>query len=187
TFVAIILGTALGTAMFVVWYKHLEIIGLCLITVAVAGTGASLRVPSVPPSGARHAFRLNPWGEICRGLKRLAHEGKLGLTVLGIAFFWLLAALMQMAVLLFGKEVMGLDDLRVGLLGTFLALGIGAGSLTAGRLSGQKVELGLVPLGALGMGTSTLLLSLCVVVCPHGYHARGARLRRRLVHRPLAS
>jgi len=61
---------------------------------------------------------------------------------------------------LFGKEVMGLDDLRVGLLGTFLALGIGAGSLTAGRLSGQKVELGLIPLGALGMGTSTLLLSV---------------------------
>jgi acyl-[acyl-carrier-protein]-phospholipid O-acyltransferase/long-chain-fatty-acid--[acyl-carrier-protein] ligase len=67
---------------------------------------------------------------------------------------------MQMAVLLFGKEVMGLDDLRVGLLGTSLALGIGAGSLTAGRLSGQKMELGLVPLGALGMGASTLLLSL---------------------------
>src|SRR5215471_12368517 len=52
TFVAIILGTALGTAMFVVWYKQLEIIGLCLIAVAVAGTGASLRIPSVPPSGA---------------------------------------------------------------------------------------------------------------------------------------
>ena len=160
TFVAIILGTAFGTAMFVVWYKQLEIIGLCLITVAVIGTGVSLRVPSVPPSGVRQVFRLNPWGEICRGLRRLAHESRLGLTVLGIAFFWLLAALMQMAVLLFGKEVMGLDDLRVGLLGTFLALGIGAGSLTAGRLSGQKVELGLVPLGAFGMGTSTLLLSI---------------------------
>jgi predicted MFS family arabinose efflux permease len=160
TFVAIILGTALGTAMFVVWYKQLEIIGLCLITVAVVGTGASLRVPSVPPSGARQVFRLNPWGEICRGLRRLGRESRLGLTVLGIAFFWLFAALMQMAILLFGKEVMGLDDLRVGLLGTFLALGIGAGSLTAGRLSDQKVELGLVPLGACGMGTSTLLLSI---------------------------
>jgi len=160
TFVAIILGTGLGTAMFVVWYKHLEIIGLCLIAVAVAGTVASLRVPAVPSSGARQAFCFNPWGEICRGLRRLAHESRLGLTVLGITFFWLLAALMQMAVLLFGKEIMGLDDLRVGLLGTFLALGIGAGSLTVGRLSSQKVELGLVPLGALGMGTSTLLLSI---------------------------
>jgi len=160
TFVAIILGTAFGTAMFVVWYKQLEIIGLCLITVAVIGTGVSLRVPPVPPSGVRQVFRLNPWGEIYRGLRRLARESRLGLTVLGIAFFWLLAALMQMAILLFGKEVMGLDDLRVGLLGTFLALGIGAGSLTAGRLSGQKVELGLVPLGAFGMGTSILLLSI---------------------------
>jgi acyl-[acyl-carrier-protein]-phospholipid O-acyltransferase/long-chain-fatty-acid--[acyl-carrier-protein] ligase len=54
----------------------------------------------------------------------------------------------------------GLDDLRVGLLGTSLALGIGAGSLTAGHLSGQKVELGLIPLGALGMGASTMLLSV---------------------------
>jgi acyl-[acyl-carrier-protein]-phospholipid O-acyltransferase/long-chain-fatty-acid--[acyl-carrier-protein] ligase len=160
TFVAIILGTAVGTAMFVVWHEQLAIIGLCLIAVAVAGTAASFGVPSVPPSGARQAFRLNPWGEICRGLRRLAHERALGLTVLGIALFWLLAALMQMAVLLFGKEVMGLDDLRVGLLGTFLALGIGAGSLTAGRLAGQRVELGLVPLGALGMGISTLLLSV---------------------------
>jgi acyl-[acyl-carrier-protein]-phospholipid O-acyltransferase/long-chain-fatty-acid--[acyl-carrier-protein] ligase len=160
TFVAIILGTAFGTAMFVVWHTQLEIIGLCLIVVAVIGTGVSLKVPSVPPSGVRQVFRLNPWGEICRGLRRLAHESRLGLTVLGITFFWLLAALMQMAVLLFGKEVMGLDDLRVGLLGTFLALGIGAGSLTAGRLSGQKVELGLIPLGAFGMGTSILLLSI---------------------------
>jgi acyl-[acyl-carrier-protein]-phospholipid O-acyltransferase / long-chain-fatty-acid--[acyl-carrier-protein] ligase len=160
TFVAIILGTGLGTAMFVVWSQHLETIGLCLIALALAGAVASLRLPSVPPSGARHAFRLNPWGEISRGLRRLAHERRLGLTVLGITFFWLLAALMQMAILLFGKEIMGLDDLRVGLLGTFLALGIGAGSLTVGRLSGQKVELGLVPLGALGMGTSTLLLSV---------------------------
>ena len=66
TFVAIILGTALGTAMFVVWYKQLEIIGLCLIAV-VAGTGASLRVPSVPPSGARQAFRLNPGARSAAG------------------------------------------------------------------------------------------------------------------------
>ena len=188
TFVAIILGTALGTAMFVVWYKQLEIIGLCLIAVAVAGTGASLRVPSVPPSGARQAFRLNPWGEICRGLRRLARESRLGLTVLGIAFFWLLAALMQMAVLLFGKEVMDLDDLRVGLLGTFLALGIGAGSLTAGRLSGQKVGTGARTARGTRHGHQyAAAIGLCVVVCPDGYRAGGARLRQRLVHRPLAS
>src|SRR5215470_7648733 len=65
TFVAIILGTALGTAMFVVWHEQLASIGLCLIAVALAGTAASLKVPYVPPSGARPAFRLNPWGEIC--------------------------------------------------------------------------------------------------------------------------
>jgi len=160
TFVAIILGTGLGSTLFAAWHERLELIGLLLIVLAVAGTAASLKVPYVPPAGARHALRLNPWAEISHGLQRLYSARVLWLTVLGITCFWLLAALLQMAVLLFGKEVMGLDDLRVGLLGTFLAFGVGAGSLTAGRLASHKLELGLVPLGALGMGASTLLLSV---------------------------
>ncbi|MGH7829491.1 MAG: AMP-binding protein, partial [Candidatus Binatia bacterium] len=57
---------------------------------------------------------------------------------------------------------MAIDDLKIGLLVTFLALGIGFGSLAAGRLSGDKVELGLVPLGSIGMGAFLLLLSRSV-------------------------
>ena len=67
-----------------------------------------------------------------------------------------------MALILLGKKVLGLDDVRVGLLQTFMALGIGVGSLAAGRLSGDKVELGLVPLGALGIGLSALFLVLAM-------------------------
>lgn len=160
TFVAIILGTALGSALWVCWQGQLGNVGLLLIAVAVAGTAAGLKVPYVPPPEGRPALRLHPWGEIGHGLRRLYSDRSLWLPVLGIMCFWLLAALLQMAVLLFGKEVMGLDDLRVGLLGTFLALGVGAGSLAAGRLSGHRVELGLVPLGALGRGLRTLLLSV---------------------------
>ncbi len=82
------------------------------------------------------------------------------LTAIGSAYFWFLGALLQMDLILFGKNILGADDVRVGLLQTFLAVGIGVGSLAAGRLSGRKVELGLVPLGALGIGVSALLLAL---------------------------
>ena len=82
----------------------------------------------------------------------------LGLTVLGISYFWFLGALLQMLLLLYGQETMNLDEVRTGILATFLAGGIGLGSLIAGRLSGDKVELGLVPLGSIGMGLFSLIL-----------------------------
>src|ERR1044072_7704123 len=61
--------------------------------------------------------------------------------------------------ILFGTQVMSLSDTWVGVLTTFAAIGIGAGSLAAGRLSGDKVELGLAPIGAIGMGVFALVLA----------------------------
>ena len=159
TFLAIILGTALGSVLLATWQDRLELIGLLLLAVAVAGAVASLRIPPAPPSGSRKTFQLNPWAEITQGLKRLYGERPLWLSVLGIAYFWFLGALLQMALILLGKEVLGADELQVGLLQTFLAIGIGVGSVAAGRLSGDKVELGLVPLGAFGMGIFALCLA----------------------------
>lgn len=158
-FLAIILGTSLGGVMFAAWKDHLGLIGLLLTVLALAGTAAALTLPHVPASGATKVFRLNPWAEIASGLTRLWRDRALWLTVIGIAYFWFLGALVQLDIILFGKEVMGLDDRRIGFLGTFLAAGIGLGSVLAGRLSGQKVELGLVPLGSIGMGVCSLLLA----------------------------
>jgi len=162
TFLAIILGTSLGGMMIALWKDHPGRIGLILMAIAVIGTLISLRIPRVPPSGARKPLRLNPWAEIGIGIRRLYHDKILWLTVLGISYFWFLGALLQMDILLLGKEIMGLDDLWIGLLLTFLALGIGVGSIIAGRLSGDKVELGLVPLGAIAMGIFALWLSFSV-------------------------
>ncbi len=159
TFLAIILGTSIGSVMFVAWKDQLGWIGLVLTVIAMAGTLISLGISRVPPSGSRKRFRLNPWAEIGKGLKRLYQERTLWLTVLGIAYFWFLGALLQMDIILLGKEVMGLEDIWIGILGTFLAGGIGVGSLAAGRLSGDKVELGLVPLGSIGIGGFSVLLA----------------------------
>src|SRR5207247_11392496 len=55
--------------------------------------------------------------------------------------------------------LMSLSDRWVGILTTFAAIGIGVGSMAAGRLSGNKVELGLAPIGSIGMGVFAILLS----------------------------
>ncbi|MBI2062034.1 MAG: MFS transporter, partial [Nitrospirae bacterium] len=159
TFLAIILGTSLGGLIFASWRDRPELIGVLLLAISLAGALASLRITKVAGSGVIKPFRLNPWAEIGQGIGRLYGDRSLWLTVIGISYFWFLGALLQMDIILFGKEVMGLDDLRIGFLLTFLAAGIGLGSLLAGRLSGDKVELGLVPLGSIGMGIFSLLLS----------------------------
>lgn len=159
TFLAIILGTSIGSILFSAWKDHLAWIGLLLFGIALAGTFPTFRITRVPDTRIKKKLKLNPWGEVAEGVRRLYQEKNLWLTVIGISYFWFLGGLLQMDLLLLGKEVMQLNDFWVGILGTFLAIGIGFGSLAAGRLSGDKVELGLVPLGSIGMGLSSLLLS----------------------------
>jgi len=159
TFLAIILGTSIGSLVFAMWKDRLAWIALTLIGIAIAGTITSLAISRVPPSGSQKPFRLNPWAEIGEGLTRLYQERTLWLTVVGIAYFWFMGALLQMDIILLGKEVMELEDFWIGILGAFLAIGIGIGSVAAGRLSGDKVELGLVPLGSIGIGGFSILLA----------------------------
>ena len=162
TFLAIILGTSLGGVIYTLWKGHLELIGLLLVFIAITGTLTSLGITKVPPSGATKRLNPNPWTELWAGLKRLYSDKALWLTVVGISFFWFLGVLVQTDVLLFGKEILQLDEARIGLLGTFLAVGIGIGSLAAGRLSGDKIELGLVPLGSAAIGLSAILVFLSI-------------------------
>ncbi|MBI2181789.1 MAG: MFS transporter [Deltaproteobacteria bacterium] len=160
TFLAIILGTSLGGAIYEAWKERLDWIGIVLIAVAALGTLTSLGITKVPPSGSAKKFNLNPVGEIWNGTRKLYDDRPLWLTVMGISYFWFLGAFLQMVLPLLGKEILRLGETRISLLWTFAALGIGAGSLAAGRLSGDRIEPGLVPLGSMGMGALAMVLFL---------------------------
>ena len=160
TFVAIVLGTAVGGYLFERRREHhLWLIGVLVVGVAVAGHGVSFRIPHVPAAAPGQRIDRNPWGEIWTGLVTLRRDRVLWLTVIGISYFWFLGSLLQLVVILFGTEVMALSETWVGMLTTFAAIGIGIGSLAAGRLSGDKVELGLAPIGAIGMGVFAIALA----------------------------
>jgi len=159
TFVAIIGGTAIGGVLFELWDDRLWLVGLAAVAVAVAGTVTSFRIPRTAPANPGARLRRNPWSEIVVGVRHLIGDRVLWLTVVGISYFWFLGALLQADMVLFGRNVMGLDESWTALLPASAAVGIGIGSVAAGRLSGDKVELGLAPIGAFGMGASALLLA----------------------------
>src|SRR5260370_23602737 len=81
-------------------------------------------------------------------------------TVVAISSFWFIGAVFQLDVIQFGKETFEDNprkDFKIGLMNTAMAIGIGAGSMLAGKLSGNKVELGLVPLGSIFMSVFCFL------------------------------
>jgi acyl-[acyl-carrier-protein]-phospholipid O-acyltransferase/long-chain-fatty-acid--[acyl-carrier-protein] ligase len=160
TLVGIVLGTTAGDFAWACWHGESHKMALVPIAIAVAGLLASLRITRVRPSGATEPFRRNPFADIAGSTRDLLRNRPLWLAVLGVAYFWSLGAMLKPNLLLFGSEALKVDALRGGLLLPFLSIGIGVGNMLAGRLSGDKVELGLVPLGSLFMGIFALALSV---------------------------
>ena len=145
TFVAIILGTVGGSVLVAVWKHQTWYIGLALIAVAVMGTMTSIRIARTPAPEHKRPFSWNPFGDVFSGLQRLRGDRPLLLTVLGTTYFWFLGALFQMLLILFSKETLHSGETQTGLLMASLAIGIGIGSMAAGRLSGKRSNPGLSP------------------------------------------
>src|ERR1035438_9964751 len=158
TFVAIVLGIAGGGVLFTLWKGAPWRIGAATLAIAAIGFATSLRITRVPASGATQPFRWNPFGEIAGSTRHLLHDKPLWLAVLGVSYFWFAGVLLKTDLQYFGRDVLGSGDSGVSLLWAFLAVGIGVGNMLAGRLSGDKVELGLVPMGAAFMGFFALSL-----------------------------
>ena len=165
TFVSIVLGIAGGGALFALWRGTPWRMGLVTLAVSLIGVTCSLGITRVPASGATQRFRWNPFAEIGASTRHILADRPLWLAVLGISYFWFAGVLLKTDLQYFGLEVLRTNDNGVAILWAFLAIGIGVGNLLAGRLSGDKVELGLAPLGALLMA----LFSIATVVVRHSF------------------
>lgn len=150
TFLAILLGTVAGGILIqkadaAIW------VGGALIGVAVAGWLASLRIPPAPAPAPEMRLRWNLLSQTWRtiGFGRRVHS--VFLSILGISWFWLLGAAYLTQIPNFTREVLRSNESVVTLLLTMFSVGIGVGSLLCERLSGRRVELGLVPLGSIGL------------------------------------
>ncbi len=160
TFLAIILGTALGGVLHGALSARPGMLAMLLVFLACVGTLTSLGIRRVSPAAEATCFRVNPFHQLGAGLRVIRSRRILLHSVLGITLFWFLGALVQMNLLLLAKQSLGFADSMVGALAAVIAFGIGGGSLLAGRLSGERIEPGLVPIGLAGMAVSSLAVAL---------------------------
>ncbi len=159
TQLAIIAGSIFGGMLIDAFHgARMLWIGLILAAVAALGTLTSIFIEKLPAAGARAGLRWNFLAEAWQNLREVRRDRALFLSMLGASYFWLMSSLFLLNFYLYGYKLMELDGKGVGLYLALAGVGIGLGSLVAGRLSGEKVEFGLVPVGAAAMALFSLLL-----------------------------
>jgi hypothetical protein len=151
TFVAILLGTIVGGLVVALEPNGPVLAGAVGVAVAIAGWIASLRIPHTPAVDPGLVLNWNPVSETARNLKLAYGNRVVWLSMLGISWFWFYGALFLAQFAGFARDYLGGDAPVVTALLALFSIGIGAGSLLCERLSGRKVEIGLVPFGSIGL------------------------------------
>jgi len=159
TFVAILLGTVLGGMLVAVPAAGPALASAVTIALAVGGWLASRWIPGAPAPDPAMRIRWNPVVETWRLVGFAREVPSVWLSILGISWFWFYGAFLLAQFPALGRDVLGGDEHVVTLLLSVFSVGVGVGCLLCDRLSGDVVELGLVPLGALGLTVAALDLA----------------------------
>lgn len=160
TFLAIIIGTFSASFFLDITNHHFIFAALISTFMAFIAMAFSFCIEYTPPSGSSKRFNILFLAEIAKTLKIASLQPSLLTAIIGSAFFMFLGAFFQLNMIPFAMQSLHLSDVQGGYLFLLTALGIGAGSLVAGKVSGKIVELGLVPLAGLGVTISCYFLDL---------------------------
>ncbi|MCF8159013.1 MAG: MFS transporter [Burkholderiaceae bacterium] len=150
TFVAILLGQMIGAGLGM--YQGGELVtGLTIVGLAMLGYFASKQIPNSPAAEPGLKINWNPITETGRNIAFVWKSQAIWLAIIGISWFWFYGATLLAQFPVFAKEVLHGDESVFILLLAVFSVGVGIGSLLCEKLSKGIVEIGLVPLGAMGM------------------------------------
>lgn len=147
-FLAVFLGTVAATYLS---DGHLSAVGAIATLVSALGFVSSLFVPPTPAADPNLRVArdpLTPIGDLVRAAR--SHR-TVQLSILAVSWFWFMGASFVALLPSFGREVLGGSESIVALfLGVYCG-GVAVGALLCERLGGKKLELGLVPIGSIGL------------------------------------
>lgn len=170
TIIAIIAGMGLAGPLFVVIKDHIYYASFVLVTLSCLGTMTSYfitRPPAANPNMPIPKNPLMPWQGMGTNFAAIWNDHLLFYTVVGYVYFWFVGALARQNMFKFAEITLKISEDRTSYLLAAIALGIGLGAVAAGYLSRGKVELGLIPIGALGMTLFSLLLAMPAEIHQH--------------------
>jgi 1-acyl-sn-glycerol-3-phosphate acyltransferase len=151
TSIAILLGMVYGGWM--VTQPGWGIAGVAVSAMAISAAGIALSrfIPLAPAADPGLRINWNPLTETWRNLRFTTQNRTVFLSILGISWFWFYGSMFITQFPNLAKNVLAASEQVVTLLLVVFSIGIGVGSLLCERLSGRKVEIGLVPFGSIGL------------------------------------
>jgi 1-acyl-sn-glycerol-3-phosphate acyltransferase len=168
TFVAILLGNVAGGALIATPAVGAQHVALACFALALIGRASAQAVPRSPATDPQLVINWNPFSETWRNLKLAGGNIVVFRTLLGISWLWFFGSVFLSNFPAFAKDVLHGDEQVASLLLVVFSVGIGIGSLLCETLSRRHVEIGLVPLGAIGMTVFAIDLYFASRALPAG-------------------
>ena len=151
TFVSILLGTIAAGVLTGMGEAGLPWLMGGVVVVAVCGYFASRQIPDTPPGSPGLEINYNPFSQTWKLIKLARQDRVILLSMMGIAWFWAYGSIYMAQLFGYTRDLLhGNEQVMIVMLTAF-SVGIGFGSLLCERLSGRRIELGLVPVGAIGI------------------------------------
>lgn len=163
TILAIITGTGAAGAVSEMFRGRTYLVSVLLVALSILGTISSHFITRPPAANPKTRIPMNPllpWAGMGRYFRAIWSERLLFNVVLGYVYFWFGGALVRQSVMKFAHTSLGLSDALTSYWVATMGLGIGIGAVAAGYLSREKIETGIVPVGAVGMGLFSLILGV---------------------------
>lgn len=157
TFLSILAGT-IGAGIMLSSNNYATVVSLVIVSVAVLGYLASRSIPNAPADTPNLRLNWNifseSWATLRMGLNQTPAVSR---SVVGNSWFWFVGAIYLTQIPAYAKDWLHGDETVVTLILTVFSVGIALGSMLCEKLSGRKVEIGLVPFGSFGLTVFGLL------------------------------
>ena len=151
TFVAILLGNIVGGLIIALPQIGPDAVAMACVALALMGRVVAQFIPLAPATDPSLRINWNPVTETWRNLTLANRNTVVFRSLLGISWMWFFGATFLSQFPSFAKDVMHGNEQVASLLLVVFSIGIATGSLLCEVLSKRHVEIGLVPLGAMGM------------------------------------
>ena len=150
TFVSILLGTLIG-GWIVTFNNGPLLVGFLAVIMAIIGWLCSREIPDAAAENPDIVIQLNPLQQTRQNFKLAKADPTVFYCILANSWFWLYGGSFLTQVPNFAVTVLNGHPTLISILLAAFIVGVAIGSLLCNKLSGGKVEPGLIPLGALGL------------------------------------
>ncbi|EGQ8409709.1 MFS transporter [Vibrio cholerae] len=161
TFLAILLGT-LGAGLIASADNAHYFAAAAVVIFAVLGYLSSRAIPLAPASAPHLEFRWQPITQTKQTLRIAKRDRAIFQSIMAISWFWFLGAVYLTQFPNFTKLHLNGNEAAVSFLLALFSVGIAVGSLACDKLSGHRIEVGIVPLGSVGISLFGYLMATSI-------------------------